>query len=163
MNDAVQILSRLISARFGLAIAAALSLAACEGGAPSASPGVRKVASTTSFGMCAGYCKTNLEISEGQAVLTRESWGRGAGADLPPQRFTAQLSPQDWQEIARLAAAAKIDALPDVIGCPDCADGGAESLTTKRPAPRRRSRSTTAPRSRRRSRCSTASAPCARS
>jgi hypothetical protein len=129
MNEAVQIPSALARARFGLIVAAALSLAACEGGAPNAASGVRKVASTTSFGMCAGYCKTNLEISEGQAVLTREPWGRGAGANLPPQRFTAQLSPQEWQEIARLAAAAKIDVLPEIIGCPDCADGGAESLT----------------------------------
>jgi hypothetical protein len=29
----------------------------------------------------------------------------------------------------RLAQEAKLDGLPAVIGCPDCADGGAESLT----------------------------------
>ena len=79
--------------------------------------------------MCVGYCKTTLEIAEGEAVLTREAWGRGAGANLPLQRFTAQLTPQEWQEFAGLAAAAKIDGLPERIGCPDCADGGAESLT----------------------------------
>jgi hypothetical protein len=79
--------------------------------------------------MCAGYCKTTLEISEKEAVLTREAWGRGAGANLPKQRFAAPLSVQEWQDIAAAAAAAKIDALPERIGCPDCADGGAESLT----------------------------------
>jgi hypothetical protein len=113
---------------FGLFLAVVLGLAACESGGASAS-GVRKIASTTSFGMCAGYCKTTLEITQGEAVLTREAWGRGAGANLPPQRFTAQLTPQEWQEFAGLAAAAKIDGLPATIGCPDCADGGAESLT----------------------------------
>lgn len=114
--------------RFALAAIAALSLTACESGAmkPSA---VTKVASTTSFGMCAGYCKTTLEISEKEAVLTREAWGRGAGANLPLQRFATPLSAQEWQDIAAAAEAAKIDALPERIGCPDCADGGAESLT----------------------------------
>ncbi len=114
--------------RFGLAAIAALTLSACESGAmkPLA---VAKVASTTSFGMCAGYCKTTLEISEKEAVLTREAWGRGAGANLPQQRSTAPLSAQEWRDIASAAEAAKIDALPETIGCPDCADGGAESLT----------------------------------
>lgn len=118
--------------RFGLAAVAVLSLAACESGAmkPAA---ITKVASTTSFGMCVGYCKTTLEISEKEAVLTREAWGRGAGANLPLQRLTAPMSAQEWQDIATAAAAAKIDALPERIGCPDCADGGAESLTIEGP------------------------------
>jgi hypothetical protein len=38
------------------------------------------------------------------------------------------LTPDEWDEIARLAANTNLSALPDVIGCPDCADGGAESL-----------------------------------
>jgi hypothetical protein len=114
--------------RFAAVCTVALSLTACESGAmkPSA---VTKVASTTSFGMCVGYCKTTLEISEKEAVLTREAWGRGAGAILPVQRLTAALSAQEWGDIAAAAEAAKIDALPERIGCPDCADGGAESLT----------------------------------
>ena len=119
-----------IHAWFGLAavMAAALGVAACSNGTTVAG-GVTQVVSTTSFGMCAGYCKTRLEISEGQAVLVREAWGRGAGQNLPEQRTTAALGAGEWQEIARLAAAAQIDGLPDVIGCPDCADGGAESLS----------------------------------
>jgi hypothetical protein len=113
-------------------VVAALGLAACGSGtiAPAA---ITKVASTTSFGMCVGYCKTTLEISEKEAVLTREAWGRGAGANLPLERTTAPISAQEWQEIATAAAAAKIDALPERIGCPDCADGGAESLTIEGP------------------------------
>ena len=114
--------------RFGVVAIAAFSLTACESSATKPLA-VTKVASTTSFGMCAGYCKTTLEISEKEAVLTREAWGRGAGANLPVQRLTTPLSAQEWQDIATAAAAAKIDALPERIGCPDCADGGAESLT----------------------------------
>ena len=114
--------------RLALVAVAALSLAACETGATK-SGSITKIASTTSFGMCIGYCKTTLEIREGQAVLTREAWGRGAGANLPKQSFNATLSPQEWQDFAQAAAAARIDTLPDTIGCPDCADGGAETLT----------------------------------
>ncbi|WP_291990930.1 hypothetical protein [Luteitalea sp.] len=92
---------------------------------------ITKITSTTSFGMCVGYCKTTLEITETEAVLIREAYGRGAGADLPLQRLTTPLSAQEWQDIAAAAtaAAAAFDTLPERIGCPDCADGGAESLT----------------------------------
>lgn len=114
--------------RSALALAMATSmLAACA--SETAGTGVKQVASTTSFGMCMGYCKTRLEISEAGAVLVREPWGRGGPSGLPEQRFESPLAAGEWREIARLAAAAKIDALPETIGCPDCADGGAESLT----------------------------------
>ena len=79
--------------------------------------------------MCVGYCSTRLEISEAGAVLTRSSRGGRGGANLPDQRFTAPLSVGEWREIVQLAADARIGGLPDTIGCPDCADGGAESLT----------------------------------
>ena len=119
--------------RFGFAVAivAALGLAACDNGT-TAPNGVTQVVSTTSFGMCMGYCKTRLEITQGEAVLVREPGGRG-GTTLPVQRFTATLEAGEWQEIARLAEAAKFDDLPAVIGCPDCADGGAESLSVTGP------------------------------
>jgi hypothetical protein len=103
------------------------ALAACGS---QASSQVRQIVSTTSFGMCMGYCSTRLEISEGQAVLIRTArGGRGGATTLPDQRFTAPLDANEWQEIARMAANTKLDGLPNVIGCPDCADGGAESLT----------------------------------
>ena len=119
-----------IQVRFGVAvaIAVALGVAACGDGT-TADGGVTQVVSTTSFGMCMGYCKTRLEISHGQAVLVREAGGRRGAQPLPEQRITAALAAGEWQEIARLAAEAKIDGLPEVIGCPDCADGGAESLS----------------------------------
>ncbi len=110
------------------AVTMTIGLAACSDATTSASGSVRQVVSTTSFGMCVGYCKTRLEISPGKAVLVREPGGRGEPT-LPVERKEETLSPQEWDEIARLAGAAKIEGLPDVIGCPDCADGGAESLT----------------------------------
>lgn len=111
-----------------LAAGLALALAGCAAG-PAPSANVRQIVSTTSFGMCVGYCTTRLEISEGQAVLVREGRGGRGAQTLPDQRFTAPLAAGEWQEISRLAAATELEGLPPVIGCPDCADGGAESLS----------------------------------
>jgi hypothetical protein len=119
-----------VEARIWLAgaLAAVLSLSACAGAPTQAS--VRQVVSTTSFGMCVGYCSTRLELSEGGAVLTRSArGGRGGSANLPDQRFEAHLTAVEWREISDLAAHTNLNGLPDTIGCPDCADGGAESLT----------------------------------
>lgn len=119
--------------RFMILALAAAGLSACASG-PATVPesAVTQVVSTTSFGMCAGYCVTRLEITEHEAVLTRDGRSGRGGAPKPDQRFTTPISASEWQEIARLAAAVDMDALPDVIGCPDCADGGAEGLTIVR-------------------------------
>ena len=120
-----------MTGRFGFLAAGLLAaaLSACTTAPVPEQAQVRQVVSTTSFGMCVGYCSTRLELSEAGAVLTRSSRGGRGGASLPDQRFAAPLSAGEWQEIAQLAANARIAALPDTIGCPDCADGGAESLT----------------------------------
>lgn len=113
--------------KFGVA-AMALALAGCAT-ATTAPTEVRQIVSTTSFGMCVGYCSTRLEISEGQAVLIRDGRSGRGSAELPDQRFTQTLTQAEWQEFARLAAATDLSGLPPTIGCPDCADGGAESLS----------------------------------
>ena len=122
------------AARFGFAALTALALASCNNETVASGSGVEKVVSTTSFGMCVGYCTTRLEISPGEVVLVRQArGGRGAPDDKPDQRFASPLAANEWVEIASLASATKLDALPDTIGCPDCADGGAESLTIMGP------------------------------
>lgn len=113
---------------------ATLFLSACAS-APAQEPArdVRQIVSTTSFGMCVGYCTTRLEISQGRAVLIREArGGRGAPRNLPEQRYATVLTPEEWDSIQALAASTNLASLPDTIGCPDCADGGAESLMIAR-------------------------------
>jgi hypothetical protein len=123
----------LTQAKLGLC-AAILALAACAS-TPAQAP-VSRIVSTTSFGMCVGYCTTTLEISEGQAVLIRQArGGRGGPSTLPDQRFAAALSPAEWTEISGLAAHTDLSGLPATIGCPDCADGGAETLSINGAAP----------------------------
>lgn len=116
---------------------AVLALASCATPAPAQpASSVTRVVSTTSFGMCMGYCTTRLELSEGQAVLIREPRGGRGGAvnhHAKVQRFTRPLSDAAWREIQQLAAETDLTTVPDVVGCPDCADGGAEGLTIERP------------------------------
>ena len=113
----------------------ALALTACASPSAPAPSSVTRVVSTTSFGMCIGYCTTRLEISEGQAVLIREPRGGRGGAinhHAQPQRFSRPLSDAEWRDIQRLAAEADLTAVPATWSAvPDCADGGAEGLTVE--------------------------------
>lgn len=81
--------------------------------------------SVVSFGFCAPslYCTSRLELSEGRATLTYESQERA------PRVHRRDLPPGEWQRLVTALDAARLRALPGRIGCPDCADGGAETLT----------------------------------
>jgi len=99
-------------------------LTACSASSPSAPSPVVKIRATTSFGLCVGYCRTTLEITSQEAVFLRES----QNSTLPDQRSTAPVSAADWAALVQAVDRRHLEALPEVIGCPDCADGGAESL-----------------------------------
>jgi hypothetical protein len=73
--------------------------------------------------MCTGYCQTTLEITCHEAVLVEESW-----RSEPPLRHSMRLSPSEWSALVRAVDRQRLEAQPAVVGCPDCADGGAESL-----------------------------------
>jgi hypothetical protein len=92
-------------------------------GSPSQPSDVLQVRATTSFGFCVGYCRTTLEITPTEAVYTREGW-RGE----PPIVRREPLASSDWSDLTRAVDRDRLGALPDVIGCPDCADAGAESV-----------------------------------
>ena len=101
----------------------ALSTSACDGSATSASE-ISLIEWTSSFGFCLpeAYCTTRLQVEGRQAVLTLES------RQSPPVRTEAQLTAAEAEALAQAAAGARFDELPPVVGCPDCADGGAESV-----------------------------------
>ena len=81
-----------------------------------------EVASGTSFGMCAGYCVTELRIGSSSVVLSEEAWR----AELPTRTRTLPLERSEWELIQELVDTAVFRELAGVHGCPDCADGGAE-------------------------------------
>jgi hypothetical protein len=102
----------------------ALSISACGESTTGASD-VSFVEWTSSFGFClpTSYCTTRLRVTGRQAVLTRES-------RVSPSLITeTQLTAAEADALAGAAARARFDGLGTVVGCPDCADGGAETLT----------------------------------
>ncbi len=114
---------RPTSAAF-LTVMALLAAAACSSpSAPSAEP--VSFGSDLSFGFCSpqSYCAFRLEVSAREAVLTLESRLQ------PPLVRRRGIDPVEWRRLVAALDAARLRALPSVIGCPDCADGGAETLT----------------------------------
>ena len=82
------------------------------------------IRTTTSFGFCLGYCRATLEVTANGMTFIEES-PRGG---LPPVRRTAKVSASEWRLLTEGVNRAAFEALPATVGCPDCADGGAESL-----------------------------------
>jgi hypothetical protein len=104
----------------------ALLLASCADQTPTTpSSSVSFIGSNTSFGFCAAsaYCATRLELRADGALFVQESRA------LPARQARAALSAGEWQALVTALDEARLRALPSVVGCPDCADGGAETLT----------------------------------
>jgi hypothetical protein len=91
------------------------------------SAGVTLIRSTTSFGMCLGYCRSALEI-RADHITYRLFDDRTA---LPPLERTVVTGASEWQALCSAVSRDAIAKLPSVIGCPDCTDGGAESLEVR--------------------------------
>lgn len=94
---------------------------------PTATSGKVILRSGTSFGMCAGYCRRDLQIDSTNVLYIKRSWGRG-GSSLPDSLFADTITLDQWLALKKTVATeyAAFTKLDTVIGCPDCADGGAE-------------------------------------
>lgn len=78
----------------------------------------------TSFGECVGYCKMDLTISAGLVKFDKSGWID----TIRTVTFTKIQDESNWYFFqSELKVTSFLD-LPPVIGCPDCADGGAEWL-----------------------------------
>ena len=76
----------------------------------------------TSFGMCTGYCSNTLLINDAKLTFSKSKNGQ-----TPDTRTcTKTISEDAIAEIKSVLNVSKIAGLPEVVGCPDCADGGAE-------------------------------------
>jgi hypothetical protein len=114
-----------------LALLVAVLLNGCSEGSPvrppdpsPAAPEFLVVRGGTSFGFCPSYlyCSSQLEITQDQAVFTLTSRERG---DL---RRVRPVSEAEWRGLRAAVDEMRLRALPAVIGCPDCADGGRETI-----------------------------------
>ena len=85
----------------------------------------RKVAQVnygTSFGMCVGYCKREVSIDSVYTSYSCAGWTK----EVEPTLYKVQTTKSAWDSVKVLINNKAFFELPATIGCPDCADGGAE-------------------------------------
>jgi len=78
----------------------------------------------TSFGECTGYCKHDLVMKSNAVIYNCSSWN----ASIQPITHTDFLNAATWDGLKISLNTKDFFNLPSTIGCPDCADGGAEWL-----------------------------------
>ncbi|MCY7357618.1 MAG: hypothetical protein LH609_09120 [Rudanella sp.] len=83
------------------------------------------IRSGTLFGMCIGYCNKDMELVATTATFTKKSRD---SAKYPTRTCTKAIAAPKSAELNALARFTEFMKLPQTIGCPDCADGGAEYL-----------------------------------
>lgn len=76
----------------------------------------------TSYGHCMGYCTREEVYTSGSMVYTQQS----RDESNPEKVRTEPFSENAFQKLTTSFDRQKWNALPETIGCPDCADGGAE-------------------------------------
>ncbi|HTM99288.1 MAG TPA: hypothetical protein VL088_11115 [Pedobacter sp.] len=79
----------------------------------------------SSFGFCAGYCKTDLVVGNEKLIFSKSKNGEN------PDRktCTSTITLTEFNTIRDLVELNKVAKLPRTIGCPDCADGGVEWIS----------------------------------
>lgn len=84
--------------------------------------GISQIKYGTSFGECIGYCKHEMVLKSGKVTYNSISWNSA----LQPQIQTDTLTAVAWDSVKSDFVVKDFFNLPETIGCPDCADGGAE-------------------------------------
>jgi len=74
------------------------------------------------FGECVGYCKLELRLKSDTTIYTQSD----RFGTLKPITCTQTTDKSYWDTLKRDFNIEKFMELPEYIGCPDCADGGAE-------------------------------------
>jgi|GEM_PF-495112 len=107
-----------------------MTLAACSRGSVSQSTPEVTVGTTLivktgkSFGRCNGYCIEEYTITQNSIRIEKKP-------NQPDPKFPTTTdsteTPRDlWDRIVKSVHFDKLQQMPETIGCPDCADGGAE-------------------------------------
>lgn len=83
----------------------------------------------TSFGECLGYCINSVTISDALIIYEKKGWD--IGGQLPDYQATDTTVYKLWNKLQESVNYSGFIKLDEVIGCPDCADGGAEWIEIK--------------------------------
>jgi hypothetical protein len=81
----------------------------------------------TSFGECIGYCKHELSLNQDSLVFRCSGWSD----QYSPLLFRQKTPVSAWDSARVNFNIKSFFELQEVIGCPDCADGGAEWIEIK--------------------------------
>jgi len=77
------------------------------------------------FGMCSGYCLSELTITESQADYNIYGWDENDPVYLPVE-ISDSVDSIVWGNLNTEFTFELFMSLDSIIGCPDCVDGGAE-------------------------------------
>ena len=83
----------------------------------------------SSFGMCVGYCVKDYVLNGTNVDLTMISRSK---TQTSPKSCQKTISQESWDSLKRLADLDAFSKQPERLGCPDCADGGAEYIELER-------------------------------
>ena len=101
----------------------AFVLLSCEENEPVMTKNYDYVKYGTSFNMCAGYCYNQLEISDSKIEFKKKGW---LASSIPEILIKEGIHIDYWEKLIAKINFDSFTALDTIIGCPDCADGGAE-------------------------------------
>ena len=111
----------------GLLSSLAISIAifSCEDDSqPLSETGLMKLEYGTSFGFCIGYCRRDLTVSPTQITFTKS----GRPDSVQTIRCEGEFDYDQWNSLSDQISIPESLQLDSIIGCPDCADGGAEYI-----------------------------------
>jgi hypothetical protein len=83
---------------------------------------IKRINYGTSFGMCIGYCKHDIELTKNTITSNCGGWNNS----VTPTSETEDLESINWDDLKVKIDSTTFFDIEKVIGCPDCADGGAE-------------------------------------
>jgi hypothetical protein len=86
-----------------------------------------KISYGTSFNMCLGYCKNEMTMASGAVTYVHTSWVDS----LKTINCMDNLDVNSWKYFESHLNINEFFELPKTIGCPDCADGGAEWIAVE--------------------------------
>lgn len=80
-----------------------------------------------SFGFCAGYCWKEVAVTGAHVDFQKGGWNDA----VETKSCTRDNSCAEWISLSNKIDVTSFFSLEEVIGCPDCADGGAEWVEIK--------------------------------
>lgn len=87
---------------------------------------IHSISSGLSFGMCRGYCRQAINITSNPLRILASKEPNFEQNIYPPIQKPFLITSNQWDSVSSDVKLNIFQSLGDTIGCPDCADGGAE-------------------------------------